>query len=317
MRLAMQRLWLTGQVLPVGARLVAQHVFQSDEERPLEVIYSFPLPRDAALRRFRITGDGFETHSELKETEEAVKAYEQGIADGSLSALARQYGDGIVNLTVGNIRPKEKVTVHVEVLTGVELRDDGFRFRFPFTLAPAYHSKMRAAVTREVVTKIHGRHELRIGGEAVRLSNHIVNTFQMAGNFQFNGQLSGNGLADFMFGRTSLFRQGGGEFKYLKDLKGTRWGFFAQDNWRVTQRLMLNLGVRWDPYIPYYDREGGRAVCFQPNTTQRSKRYPNAPLGLLYGGENYDPGCFPGGSKNNWWNIGPRVWLRLSADPGW
>jgi Ca-activated chloride channel family protein len=143
----MQRLWLTGQVLPAGARLVVQHVFQSDEERPLEVIYSFPLPRDAALRRFRLTGDGFETHSELKETEDAVKAYERGIADGSLSALARQYGDGIVNLTVGNIRPKETVTVHLEVLSGVELRDEGFRFRFPFTLAPAYHSKMRAAVT--------------------------------------------------------------------------------------------------------------------------------------------------------------------------
>jgi hypothetical protein len=166
---------------------------------------------------------------------------------------------------------------------------------------------------REVVTKIQGSHELRFGGEAVRLSNHIVNTYQMAGNFQFNGQLSGNGLADFLFGRSSQFRQGGGEFKYLK---GTRWGLFVQDNWRVTQRLMLNLGVRWDPYIPYYDREGGRAVCFQPKTTQRSKRYPNAPLGLLYGGENYDPGCFPGGSANNWWNIGPRVGFayRLTED---
>jgi Ca-activated chloride channel homolog len=144
-RLAMQRLWLTGQVLPAGGRLVVQHVFQSDEDRPLEVIYSFPLPRDAALRAFRITGDGFEAHSELRQTEEAVKAYEQGIADGSLSALARQYGDGLVNLTVGNLRPKETVTVYLEVLAGVELRDDGFRFRFPFTLAPAYHSRMRAA----------------------------------------------------------------------------------------------------------------------------------------------------------------------------
>src|ERR671922_115977 len=46
------------------ARLDRIKSLQSDEERPLEVIYSFPLPRDAALRRFRITGDGFETHSE-------------------------------------------------------------------------------------------------------------------------------------------------------------------------------------------------------------------------------------------------------------
>jgi Ca-activated chloride channel family protein len=146
-RLAMQRLWLTGQVLSAGARLIVQHVFQSDEEQPLEVIYSFPLPRDAALRRFAIRGDGFEVHSELRETAEAVKAYEEGIANGSLAALVRQYGDGIVNLTVGNIRPKEKVTVSLELLAGVELRDDGFRFRFPFTLAPAYHARMRASAT--------------------------------------------------------------------------------------------------------------------------------------------------------------------------
>ena len=165
---------------------------------------------------------------------------------------------------------------------------------------------------REVVTKIQGRHELRMGGEAVRLSNHITNTYQMAGNFQFNGQLSGNGLADFLFGQTSQFRQGGGEFKRLK---GTRWGFFMQDNWRATERLTLNLGVRWDPYIPYYDREG-RVVCFQANTTERSQRYPNAPLGLLYGGENRDPGCPLAGSNNNWWNIGPRLGFayRLTRD---
>jgi len=146
-QLSMQRLWLAGQILPAGARLVVQHVFRSEEDKALEAIYSFPLPRDAALRRFRITGEGFEAHSELKETEAAVKAYEEGITRGSLSALARQYGDGVVNLTVGNIRPKETVTVHLEILCGVELRDDGFRFRFPFTLAPAYHSRAKAAVT--------------------------------------------------------------------------------------------------------------------------------------------------------------------------
>jgi hypothetical protein len=145
--LSMQRLWLTGQVLPAGARLVVQHVFRSEEEKPLEVIYAFPLPRDAALRSFHITGEGFEAHSELKETEEAVKAYEEGIARGSLAALARAYGDGVVNLTIGNIRPKETVTVHLEILCGVELRDDGFRFRFPFTLSPAYHSLAKVAVT--------------------------------------------------------------------------------------------------------------------------------------------------------------------------
>ena len=85
------------------------------------------------------------------------------------------------------------------------------------------------------------------------MTNHITNSFQTDGGFTFNGQLSGNGLADFMFGRSSSFTQGGGEFK---DLKGVRWSFFVQDNWRVSKRLALNLGVRWDPYWPPYDRAG-------------------------------------------------------------
>ena len=51
----------------------------------------------------------------------------------------------MVNLTVGNIRPNEMVTVRLEILAGLELRDDGFRFRFPFTLAPGYHARARMA----------------------------------------------------------------------------------------------------------------------------------------------------------------------------
>ncbi len=162
---------------------------------------------------------------------------------------------------------------------------------------------------REVATKIKGAHELRFGGEAVRVTNHISNSFQMMGNFTFNGQLSGNGLSDFMFGRASAFTQGGGEFKYLK---GIRWGFFLQDNWRVSKRLSLNLGVRWDPYWAPYDREG-RVVCFQPGGGQRSKRYPNAPVGMLYGGDN---SCPVAGHDANVGNVGPRLGFayRLTDD---
>ena len=86
-----------------------------------------------------------------------------------------------------------------------------------------------------------------------------------------------------------------------------------QDNWRVNPDLTLNLGVRWDPYLPYYDREG-RVVCFQPGA--KSQRYPNAPAGLLYGGDDHDPGCPVGGSDPNVWNIAPRIGFayRLTED---
>jgi Ca-activated chloride channel family protein len=142
-QLAMQQLWLQGRILPVGARLMVRHVFRSGETKPLEVIYAFAMPRDAALRQFVITGEGFRVRSRLKPTEEAVKEYEAGIQEGHLATLARQYGDGLVNLTVGNIRPHETVVVLLEVLAGVEAHDAGLRFRFPFTLAPSYHPRAR------------------------------------------------------------------------------------------------------------------------------------------------------------------------------
>lgn len=142
--LAMQRLWLTGQILPTGARIWVQHEFQSGERRPIEAVYGFVLPRDAAMRRFKIEGAGFRVDSELRRTADASRLYEEALAGGSLAALARQYGDGIVNLSVGNIRPEERVVVTLEILAGVEVSDDALRFRFPFTLAPSYHAGAKA-----------------------------------------------------------------------------------------------------------------------------------------------------------------------------
>jgi hypothetical protein len=81
----MQELWLAGKVLPVGARLMVRHTFRSDEKHPLEFIYAFGLPRDAALRRFRVTGEGFSVRSELKSVEEAEKTYEKAIEKGHLA----------------------------------------------------------------------------------------------------------------------------------------------------------------------------------------------------------------------------------------
>jgi Ca-activated chloride channel family protein len=139
--LAMQSLWMTGSVLPAGAVLRVRHEFGVGGNHPVEAVYCFGLPRDAALRRFQLRTGSMVAHSELRPTEEAVKEYERGIEAGSLSALARQYGDGLVNLSVGNIRPGDSVVVDLEIVAGVELQDRGLRLRFPFTLAPSYHNK--------------------------------------------------------------------------------------------------------------------------------------------------------------------------------
>jgi Ca-activated chloride channel homolog len=152
--LAMQRLWLKGKILPVGAHLRVQHTFRCGETKPVEVIYTFALPRDAALRQFIVAGEGFRTRSRLEPTEKAVHEYEEAIGRGNLATLARQYADGLVSLMVGNLRPQEAVVVLLEVLAGVEAHDDGLRFRFPFTLAPSYHRRARAVTSEPGVGEI-------------------------------------------------------------------------------------------------------------------------------------------------------------------
>lgn len=163
---------------------------------------------------------------------------------------------------------------------------------------------------REVATKVAGRHEIRFGGEAVRIYNDLYNTFSMDGQYTFSGNLSGDGVADFLLGQASTFQQGGGEFK---NQVGTKWGFFVQDNWRATSRLTLNLGLRWDPFVGYRETQG-RVVCWRPG--EQSTRYPNAPAGLVFGGKNRDSGCPVNGVPNDPAKFSPRIGfaLRLTAD---
>ncbi len=153
-KLAMQELCLGGNLLPVGARLAVRHKFCSAEPQPVEVIYCFALPRDAALRSFEIRGSNYHAHSELKPVQAAIEHYEQGLERGHMATLARQYRDGLINLSVGNLKPGEEVTVTLEIVAGVDLTDDGFRFRFPFTLAPSYHSKARSYASEPGVGEI-------------------------------------------------------------------------------------------------------------------------------------------------------------------
>jgi Carboxypeptidase regulatory-like domain/TonB dependent receptor-like, beta-barrel len=161
----------------------------------------------------------------------------------------------------------------------------------------------------EDVTWQRGSHELHFGGDVVRLKNHLVNEFTMSGEFSFDNQLSGSNLTDFFLGHASHFLQGGGEFK---DMHGVLYAPYVQDNWRVNQKLTLNLGLRWDPYWPYTE-EKGRVVCYHPGA--QSSRFPNAPVGMLFGGSNNDPGCPAGfGSNNNLGNFAPRLGFAYKLD---
>ncbi len=154
---------------------------------------------------------------------------------------------------------------------------------------------------REIATWTKGNNELQFGGEIVRVRLPMGNQYQESGIFDFSNSLTGNDLADFEVGAISNFTQGGG--LYL-NVTGWKESLFAQDNWKATPRLTVNAGFRWDPFFPYTDSEG-RVACFVPGA--QSVRFPNAPVGMLFGGKNHDRGCPNSSVYNNPWNFGPRL----------
>jgi len=155
---------------------------------------------------------------------------------------------------------------------------------------------------------VHGVHEISFGGELLRVRTDVDNTFRQSGDFRFRGTTySGNAASDFMLGWLDRFIQGGGDYRAQH---GTLASLFLQDNLRLSRRLNLNVGVRWDPWIPFGE-DFGRIPCYVPGA--QSTRYPNAPPGYLLAG---DAGCPGGGTASRWGQFAPRVGLAYNLDGG-
>lgn len=150
-----------------------------------------------------------------------------------------------------------------------------------------------------------GRHEFSFGGDYLRMNVDINNHYGQNGGFYFYPSFTGNSLSDLMIGMMAGFQQGGGEYAQRR---GNLGGAFAQDDMRLSRRLSVNAGVRWDPYAPYSDTKG-RTLCWAPG--KQSTRFTNAPEGVLYAG---DKGCPAGGSTSSIWQFNPRLGLSYALD---
>ena len=97
----------------------------------------------------------------------------------------------------------------------------------------------------------------------------VNNLFQQPGLFTFNANVTNNAVASFLLGYVQNFAQASGQFL---DLRGKFFGFYAQDSWKVTRRLTLGYGVRYEPFIPWHEQQG-RMGSFFP--TLYAARHPS------------------------------------------
>jgi len=156
------------------------------------------------------------------------------------------------------------------------------------------------------VTWNTGRHTVQFGGELQRYSVEIRNQFRRAGHFMFAGSSTsgtGNTLADFLLGQLSQFDQGTGEYK---DYVVNYTSFFLQDDFKVNQRLSLNLGVRLESTPPWHELVGRieRFTLADYQNNVHSTVFPLAPRGETFRG---DPGVPEDGTDPSVYNLGPRV----------
>jgi hypothetical protein len=135
---------------------------------------------------------------------------------------------------------------------------------------------------------IRGRHEFKFGGGYRRDQINGLQGIASNGFFVFEGIPSvdgfiyNDGFANFLSANPVVFLQGGGNFS--REIRDRALDAYAQDTYKVTNRLTLNYGLRYE--LPFPSTENHNEVnLFVPNV--QSQVMPSAPPGLLYPG---DPG---------------------------
>jgi hypothetical protein len=144
-----------------------------------------------------------------------------------------------------------------------------------------------------------GAHTLKFGGLGIRRQITEYQTNRGNGRFNFSpaftdsraGGNSGHSMATFLLGYPNLIEQ---DFTLAwTGQRGWESGFYVADDWRATNKLTLNLGLRWEYYSPFTE------------VADRIANFDAASATVLVAGR--DGVSRTAGIKKDWKNWGPRA----------
>lgn len=165
------------------------------------------------------------------------------------------------------------------------------------------------ADVRDVLSWTKGKHDMTFGYSLELDQSIIRNTDLENGSFNFTSDVTGLALASFLLGYQHSFSQTSGDFS---DSHENPMGAFANDKWKITPRLTLNLGVRYEPQQVMKEIRG-RIQQFRPDAQVagvHSSIIPSAPAGLFFIGDKYNGTAVPDrGQSGDFNNFGPRIGL--------
>ena len=159
------------------------------------------------------------------------------------------------------------------------------------------------------INVIKGRHQFAVGGEWINRYVDYKTTTQENIAYTFNGQITGVALADLLLGAPSSVIQGN---PTLLNFVQNYFAVYGSDKISLSPRLSVNLGIRWEPYLPEVETQNRAThldmAAFTAGT--KSQVYDNAPAGLTFPG---DTGFPRAGTNGHYANFAPRAGIVWDA----
>ena len=160
---------------------------------------------------------------------------------------------------------------------------------------------------RETLSWSKGRHDMSFGYDLELDQSIIRNTDLENASFNFTNDVTGLAMASFVLGYQHTFSQTSGDWS---DSHEHPMGVFGNDKWKVSPRLTLDYGLRWEPQLVMKEIRG-RIEQFRPDAYAagvQSSVIPSAPAGLFFVGDSYNGIKVPDrGETGDLNNLAPRV----------
>ncbi|MQC24823.1 MAG: VWA domain-containing protein [Chloroflexi bacterium] len=137
-KVALQGVRIRAHVAGFAQKTTIEQTFANLEKKPIEAIYNFPLPANAAVCAFEIITDDRILTGKIDEAETAAENYQAAIEGGHAAFMATQVRPDVFTVNVGNLKPAQQVTVSITYIAKLERHEKSMRMAIPTTIAPRY-----------------------------------------------------------------------------------------------------------------------------------------------------------------------------------
>ncbi len=126
------------EISGILSRVTVRQQFRNPYEQPIEAVYTFPLPHNAAVDDMTIRTGERTIRAVIKRREEAKEIYQRARENGQLAALLDQERPNIFSQQIANVLPGQDVDVVISYAETLKYKDGGYSFIFPMVVGPRY-----------------------------------------------------------------------------------------------------------------------------------------------------------------------------------